>query len=122
VHRVSGDAQCLPGTNLDGRAVNRPGENALDAVEYLLKGVVLVAGAANFCPTGTRTSNTDTLPLESSPVRRKRIPRGPISIVSSEGLIRVVRCCIIAPSLEFGEKGPGRIPGPRRMAGLCLVV
>src|ERR1039458_6775791 len=26
------------------------------------------AGAASFCPAGTRTSNTDTLPLESSPV------------------------------------------------------
>ena len=25
VHRASGDAQRLPGTNLDGRAVNRPG-------------------------------------------------------------------------------------------------
>ena len=28
----------------------------------------LWAGAASFCPAGTRTSNTDTLPLESSPV------------------------------------------------------
>src|ERR1019366_6656598 len=28
----------------------------------------LWAGAASFCPAGTRTSNTDTLPLESSPL------------------------------------------------------
>jgi len=43
-----------------------------------------------------------------------------------DGLFRkvtlVVRCSIIAPSLEFGEKGPARIPDPRRMAGFCLVV
>ena len=42
VHRASGDAQRLPGTNLDGRAVNRPGKDALDAVEHLLVGVVFV--------------------------------------------------------------------------------
>jgi hypothetical protein len=49
----------------------------------------LWAGAASFCPTGTRTSNTDTLPLESSPVRRNRIPSGPILMVSSEALTLV---------------------------------
>jgi hypothetical protein len=42
VHRASGDAQRLPGTDLDGRAVNRPGKDALDTVEGLLVGVVLV--------------------------------------------------------------------------------
>jgi hypothetical protein len=97
VHRASGDAQHLPGTNLDGRAVNRPSKDALDAVEDLLVGVVLMAGAASFSPTGTRTSNTDTLPFESSFLRRNRIPSGPILMVSSEGLTLVVRCCIIAP-------------------------
>jgi len=42
VRRAPGDAQRLPGTNLDGRAVNPPGKNALDAIEDLLVGVVLV--------------------------------------------------------------------------------
>ncbi len=97
VYRAAGDAQRLPGTNLDGRAVNRPGKDVPDTVENLLVSVVLVAGAASFCPTGTRTSNTDTLPLESSPVRRNRIPSGPILMVSSEGLTLVVPCCINPP-------------------------
>src|SRR5450756_242966 len=34
VHRAPGDAQRLPGTNLDGRAVNRPGKDALDTISY----------------------------------------------------------------------------------------
>src|SRR5450756_3152452 len=42
VHRASGDAQRFSGTHLDRRAVNRPGEDALDTVEDLLVGVVLV--------------------------------------------------------------------------------
>src|SRR5271167_2842407 len=42
VHRASGDAQRLPGTNLDGRAINCPGKDALDTVENLLVGIVLV--------------------------------------------------------------------------------
>ncbi len=29
VHRSSGDAQRLPGTDLDGRAVNRPGKDSV---------------------------------------------------------------------------------------------
>src|SRR6266567_2449870 len=44
VHRATGDAQRLPGTNLDGRAVDRPGKDALDTVEDLLVGIVLVGG------------------------------------------------------------------------------
>src|SRR5215471_5977999 len=42
VHRASGDAQRLPGTNLDERAVNRPGKDALDTIDDLLVGIVLV--------------------------------------------------------------------------------
>src|SRR5438067_1145533 len=41
VHRASRDAQRLPGTNLDGRALNRPGKDALNTVEYLLVLIVL---------------------------------------------------------------------------------
>jgi len=52
VHRASGDTQRLPGTNLDGRAVNRPGEDALDAVEDLLVGVVLVGRRRQLLPDG----------------------------------------------------------------------
>jgi hypothetical protein len=52
VHRASGDAQRLPGTNLDGRAVNRPGKNALDTVEDLLVGVVLVGWRRQLLPSG----------------------------------------------------------------------
>ena len=97
VHPASRDAQCLPGTNLDGRAVNRPGKDALNTVEDLLVGVVLVGRRRQLVPDGERTSNTDTLPLESSPVSRNRIPSGPILMVSSEGLSLVVRCCISRP-------------------------
>ena len=52
VHCASGDAQRLPGTNLDGRAVNRPGKDALDTVEYLLVGVVLVGWRRQLLPGG----------------------------------------------------------------------
>ena len=75
VHRASRDAQRLRGTDLNRRAVNRPCKDALNTVQDLLVGIVLDGPAPySFCPTGTRTSNTDTLPLESSPVRRKRHP------------------------------------------------
>src|SRR5947208_16846192 len=50
VHRASGDAQRLPGTNLDGRAVNRPGKDALDTVEDLLVGIVLVRWRRQLLP------------------------------------------------------------------------
>src|SRR5437867_13126801 len=49
-HRASGDAQRLPGTNLDGRAVNRPGKDALDTVEDLLVCIVLVGGRRQLLP------------------------------------------------------------------------
>ena len=52
VHRAAGDAQRLPGTNLDGRAVNRPGKDALDTVEDLLVGVVLVGRRWKLLPGG----------------------------------------------------------------------
>ena len=52
VHRASGDAQGLPGTNLDGRAVDRPGEDAFDAVEDLLVGIVLVGRRRKLLPDG----------------------------------------------------------------------
>jgi len=52
VHRASRDAECLPGTNLDGRAVNRPGKDALNTVEDLLVGVVLVGRRRQLLPGG----------------------------------------------------------------------
>ena len=58
------------------------------------------AGAASLWPTGTRTSNTEALPLESSPVRRNLIPNGPILMISSEALTLIPRCCMIVPSLS----------------------
>src|SRR5579864_881654 len=48
VHRASRDAQRLPGINLDGRAVNRPGKDALDTVEDFLVGIVLVGRRCQF--------------------------------------------------------------------------
>ena len=39
-----------PGANLDGRAVNRPGEDALDAVEGLLVSIVLVGWRRQLLP------------------------------------------------------------------------
>src|SRR5512143_1554589 len=52
VYRASGDAQRLSGTNFDGRAVHRPGEDALDTVEDLLVGVVLVGRRRQLLPDG----------------------------------------------------------------------
>src|SRR6516165_10482673 len=52
VYRASGDAQRLAGTNLDGRAVHRPGKDALDTVEDLLVGVVLVGRRRQLLPDG----------------------------------------------------------------------
>jgi hypothetical protein len=52
VHRASGDAQRLPGTNVDGHAVNRPGKDALNTVEDLLVGVVLVGRGRQLLPDG----------------------------------------------------------------------
>ena len=52
VHRASGDAQRLPGTNLDRRAVNRPGKDTLDTVEDLLVGIVLVGRRCQLLPDG----------------------------------------------------------------------
>src|SRR5512141_2403753 len=52
VHRASGDAKCLSGTNLDGLAINRPCKDALDAVEGLLVGVVLVGRRRQLLPGG----------------------------------------------------------------------
>jgi hypothetical protein len=50
VHRPSGDAQRLPGANLDGRSVNRPGKYALDAIEDLLVSIVLVGWRCQLLP------------------------------------------------------------------------
>ena len=50
MHRASGDAQRLPGTNFDGRAVNRPGKDALDTVKDLLVGIVLVGRRRQLLP------------------------------------------------------------------------
>jgi hypothetical protein len=52
VHRASGNSQRLTGTNLDGRAVNRPGKEALDTIQHLLVGVVLVGWRRQFLPGG----------------------------------------------------------------------
>src|SRR6266849_10114344 len=38
VHRASGDTQRLPGTNLDGRAVNRPRKNSIDTIKDFFVG------------------------------------------------------------------------------------
>jgi len=59
VHRASGDAQRLAGTNLDGRAVHRPGKDALDTVEDLLVGVVLVGRRRELLPDGDEQSLAD---------------------------------------------------------------
>ena len=50
VHGASGNAQHLSGTNLDGCAVYRPGKHALDAVEDLLVGVVLMGRRRQLLP------------------------------------------------------------------------
>ena len=50
VHRATGNAQRLSRTNLDGRSVNRPGKDALDTVEDLLVGIVLVGRRRQLLP------------------------------------------------------------------------
>src|SRR5438132_418605 len=45
-----GDTQCLPRTNLDRRAINRPGQDALDTVDNLLIGIVLVGRGRQLLP------------------------------------------------------------------------
>jgi hypothetical protein len=52
VHRPTWDAQRLPWTNRDGRAVNRPGKDTLDTVKDLLVGVVLISRRRQFLPDG----------------------------------------------------------------------
>ena len=42
MHPASGNAQRLPGTNLDGRAINGPSKDSLDTVEDFFVGVVLM--------------------------------------------------------------------------------
>src|SRR5215472_4838815 len=50
VHRASGDAQRLPRTDLDRRAVDRPGKDALDTIENFLVGIVLVSRRRQLLP------------------------------------------------------------------------
>ena len=100
VHHASGDAQRLAGTNLNGRAVNRPGKNALDTVEDLLVGIVLVGRRRQLLSNGDENLEYGQPPLESSPVRRNRISNGPILMVSSEGLTLIVTCCIIGSLMK----------------------
>jgi hypothetical protein len=50
VHRASGDAQRLPRTNLEGRAVNRPGKDTLDTVKDLLVRIVFVGRRCQLLP------------------------------------------------------------------------
>src|SRR5438128_7954759 len=54
-HRASGDAQRLPGTNRDGRAVNRPGKDAVDAIEDFLAGIVLMGRHCQLLPDRDET-------------------------------------------------------------------
>lgn len=44
MHRTSWDTQRLSGTNLDGRAVNSPGQDTFDTIKNLLVGIILVGG------------------------------------------------------------------------------
>ena len=52
VHRPAGDAQSLARPNFDGRAFNRPGKDALDTVEGLLVGIILVGWYSQLRPGG----------------------------------------------------------------------
>jgi len=72
VHRASGDAQRLPGTNLDGCAVNRPGKDSLDAVEDLFVGVVLVSRSRQLLASGDK--NLEHRHAASRIISRKEKP------------------------------------------------
>src|SRR5438552_15553020 len=79
-------------------------------------------GTASARTTATRSSKTETLPLEASPVRRNRIPNGPILMVSSEALTLIVRCCIIVPfELTYSTFLPfSRGDSETRLCPVCL--
>ena len=70
VHRASGDAQRLPGTNRDGRAVNRPGKDAVDAIEDFLAGIVLMGRHCQLLPdrdeTGLRHGRMGNWPARAA--------------------------------------------------------
>ena len=80
VHRASGDAQRLPGTNRDGRAVNRPGKDAVDAIEDFLAGVVLMGRHCQLLPdrdeTVYATDECGNGQREPRPASSFRIPLG----------------------------------------------
>src|SRR5215472_1443545 len=50
VYRAARDTKRLPGTNLDGCAVNRPCKDALDTIDNLLVSVVLVCRGGQLLP------------------------------------------------------------------------
>jgi hypothetical protein len=52
VHHTSGDAQCLPGANLDGRSVNGPGKDALQAQCTKCHVLGLIANSGGFNEQG----------------------------------------------------------------------
>ncbi len=94
VHRASRDTQGLPGTNLDWRAINRPGQDTLDAIKNLLVGVILVRRGGQLLPHWHADLEHGCAAVRVFASTRNRIPSGPILIVSSEGLTLFVGCCI----------------------------
>src|SRR5438067_11016101 len=50
VHRASRNAERLPRTNLDRRAVDRPRKDTLDTIEDFLVGIILVSRCCQLLP------------------------------------------------------------------------
>jgi hypothetical protein len=50
VHRTSGDAQGLSGTDLDGRAIDGPSKDAPESIENFLVGIIIVGRRCQLLP------------------------------------------------------------------------
>ena len=74
-----------------GVPVNRPGKDALDAVEDLLVSIVLVVRRRQLLPDRDENLEHRDGSAGIMPVRRNRIPSGPILMVSSEASTLLVR-------------------------------
>ena len=96
VNGASRNAERLSRPDVDLFSVDSPGQYAVDTVDRLLVMVVAVRWSRQALRAGTMSSKAAMLPVELSPVSRKRTVSGPTRMVSSEGLTwRSMVCCVM---------------------------
>jgi hypothetical protein len=88
VDGAAGDEERLARADLGRRALDRPGEDALEPVDRL-------PVAATFAPAGTSNSKIATDPADCSPSTRKRIVISP-TLISSRVLVVIL--LLLSPS------------------------